>query len=77
MQGQWQHAAELLSIAYKTGTKAQQETAFLPVNTFVSTTTVHNAEIVRSQQAPDAVCVYSQGLDTSLLSQVPQPDGLV
>ena len=65
------------STAYKTRTKAQQEPAFLPVNTSVSTTAVNNAEIMRSQQTPDAVCVYSQGLDASLLAQVPQPDGLV
>ncbi len=65
------------STAYKTGTKARQELAFLPVNTSVSTTTVDNAEIMRSQQSPDAVCVYSQGLDASLLAQVPQPDGLI
>ena len=77
MQGQWQGAADVHIHSLQDRQIGTAEAAFLPINIFVSTTTVHNTEIVRSQQAPDAVCVYSQGLDASLLAQVPQPDGLI
>lgn len=48
-----------------------------PVDTSVPATTVDNTEVRGCQQGPNTVSVNRQGLDTSLLAQVPQLDGVV
>lgn len=48
-----------------------------PVDTSISAATVDNTEVRGCQQGPDTVSVNSQGLDTALLAQVPQLDGVV